>query len=178
MSTLKKLSPPLLTWFSLFFFFSWPWGSPAPAWPLCFLCPLQQQALSPVPPVLMFLRLWGSLRSLTDPFLLTTCFMSALLVQGSPWGAVSATEMSRAQDRLCPGQAPWHSTAAAPSLSLLLLLPFLTACPHTFPWEVEPSWNVFSAWNGENIFVCVRDLLGVTGHFGLDGISGAVRSGR
>uniref|UniRef100_A0A8U7N6S9 Nucleotide exchange factor SIL1 n=1 Tax=Corvus moneduloides TaxID=1196302 RepID=A0A8U7N6S9_CORMO len=35
----------------------------------------------------MFLRLWGPLGSLTNPFLLTTCFVSALSVHGSPWDA-------------------------------------------------------------------------------------------
>uniref|UniRef100_A0A8C5UJT0 Nucleotide exchange factor SIL1 n=1 Tax=Malurus cyaneus samueli TaxID=2593467 RepID=A0A8C5UJT0_9PASS len=55
----------------------------------------------------MLLCLWGCLRSLTDPLLLSICFVSSPLVQGSPRGAVTAREMSRAQDRLSPGQALW-----------------------------------------------------------------------
>lgn len=85
-------------------------------------------------------------------------------------------------DELCSGQTVcWPSPVAQHfSCPQLITTPpaFLSDsfCPHTSPWEIEPSWNVFNAWNGESIFVCVRDLLGLTGYFGLDGTPGSPAS--
>lgn len=104
-------------------------GQPISVWPLRFLCPLQQQALSPPAPVspVLMLENWSLLalglsqisgRAFSFPlhaFPQLSWFIAALgllFVQGSR-GAL--------QDELSPGQAPWHSTSAAPSCSRSLL---------------------------------------------------------